>query len=1402
MGKRYYVAFFWGIFLFCLGVLGYGPKMHVAAYSAKDIGLYNDTTSIVGMSVHYEGELQSYAYDVWHRQGGEWVYDSTNFNGESGQIKDKTYNSSLVWIMNPDENKKRFSLNLSNITNKYGSYENYSVIIEHYYRGKLYHRYLETPFADLSSYTYSCSLIGASANNKSGIDLGGYGGDYACYSYNLYRILNLEEKGDIKTASGNWSIREAGKAYYDGSQYLIHSLPKATMQEEGYVCTLDGWYSAQTGGKQYQPGDTIQKGVTLYPRWTKTPKQYPVQCIDVLGNDSSGLRMGESTWMQDYDSIAIGSEAGCIPVEGVYYDGMVYTGCSQKTVKLSDNIVYRYFDYAQYPVQIVDRVIAGPNSGMELSTVSRQERYKTSVSGSVLGTDESVGAYYQGYYYQQSTSGIVGKDGITVYRYFVPIQYDISFDGSGATSGNMATIRGCWYDQQYTLIPNAYTREITLTLDLQAEDAVCDTQEKKVPLIWNGWAESDTGGVRYSDQAYVRNLRNCEGENTLYAVWKPADVSLTAVPKRMGYSFAGWAETPDAVSGNMDFQLQQDTTLYAIWKPDISEYHVEYYKESSGGNFELTTQYTFSSYTGSVISIDSIIPNYQGYYLDQGSSSLKGTVSGDGSLVLMAYYRRNTYQILFDERLGSDEPHVLQGTFEQEIRIPDYIPKREGYQFAGWTADPDRTQVYCMPGENYRIPNHDQVLYAIWQPNAYEVRFQDNVPKDDKDPVKGDMPSMTGYYEMDITIPACGWSRNGYQFVGWNTLADGSGKTYSANQQVQSLYDRAHPMITLYALWKPLEGEVEYQLNIPKNCSSQGKGIMTNTAYRYDDHWNLEPCHYELPGYDFCGWNTSADGSGKSYPEKAEMYKKLPLSGVQKLYAIWKPRKDTKFYLQLEKPALNQQESSREILVLEGETDGLVSDAVVAYYQNQGIHTSIKDFITGFTVTNPEVLENNTLTADGQTILSLTLERKKYHFRILRDTSDQESECYGSRELLYEDIYCLPKQIDGIGAVRQYVDAEGNVYLPGDEIRADRDYSFMIQHRLIYHIDGEEKETYVSHNMPVVLEKPLEKEYYFSSWYWDEKYRDHAGNANDIIYVMNDQEVFAKWSEEKITYQIRYELGNYQDVLFLDDVVHHYQYGDQSVLPVAAQMFIPKGYQFIGWYDMEDAKKTILTTIPKDAYGDKVYCLQLQKQSKPNDRDPDNGNGTGSGSDLPDTDTKADQADTSVSNVSGNHINAFSEIPQTLSRVLSNRGKSAKNDSSSVTRNQITYQKINADTKAVTVVAVSAKVKKVKIPEYITWNGIRYPVTAISAKAFYDCRKLTSVTIGKRVNRIGKKAFYGCKKLKKVTFQGNKIRKIHKNAFAKANAKLRFSMPQKCRKKYIRFLKQSHLKKIKVISGR
>lgn len=141
---------------------------------------------------------------------------------------------------------------------------------------------------------------------------------------------------------------------------------------------------------------------------------------------------------------------------------------------------------------------------------------------------------------------------------------------------------------------------------------------------------------------------------------------------------------------------------------------------------------------------------------------------------------------------------------------------------------------------------------------------------------------------------------------------------------------------------------------------------------------------------------------------------------------------------------------------------------------------------------------------------------------------------------------------------------------------------------------------------------------------------------------------------------------------------------------------------------------------------------------------------------------------------------------------------------STVTKGKLVYKYTKSSTSGGTVTVVKPKSKSgksISVPASISYGGHSYRVTAISAKAFQNCKKLKSMVIGKNVKTIGKNAFKNCKRLKKITIKSTKLTKssVKANAFQGISKKATVKVPKKKFKAYKKFLRKKGLgKKAKI----
>ncbi len=161
---------------------------------------------------------------------------------------------------------------------------------------------------------------------------------------------------------------------------------------------------------------------------------------------------------------------------------------------------------------------------------------------------------------------------------------------------------------------------------------------------------------------------------------------------------------------------------------------------------------------------------------------------------------------------------VVEGVTDGNASLGNFVCEQEdeGYKFE-LTQD---GQIFLKEG--------DVITYK-----ANDGSGNSFLQKYDKD------PSGT---PVSVTLAANPFSRDYYEFVSWNTKADGSGSSYKP-QDVLGVTEN----ITLYAIWKPVEYGITYSLN---------GGILDQenpTSYTVEtESFTLNNPHKD--GFDFAGW--------------------------------------------------------------------------------------------------------------------------------------------------------------------------------------------------------------------------------------------------------------------------------------------------------------------------------------------------------------------------------------------------------------------------------------------------------------------------------------------------------------------------------------------------------------------
>ena len=163
----------------------------------------------------------------------------------------------------------------------------------------------------------------------------------------------------------------------------------------------------------------------------------------------------------------------------------------------------------------------------------------------------------------------------------------------------------------------------------------------------------------------------------------------------------------------------------------------------------------------------------------------------------------------------------------------------------------------------------DVTVFAKWSKNRYKVRYKGNKA------TSGSMNNiMTCNYGSKYTLASNKFKRTDYIFTGWNTRADGSGKSYANRATIKNLTAKNNATITLYAQWKKKSYQINYELN-------GGMMLDENPTTYYADTKTFQLKAPAREGYTFGGWYTEPN-----FKHKVTQIKK----GTRKnytLYAKW-----------------------------------------------------------------------------------------------------------------------------------------------------------------------------------------------------------------------------------------------------------------------------------------------------------------------------------------------------------------------------------------------------------------------------------------------------------------------------------------------------------------------------------
>ncbi len=279
-----------------------------------------------------------------------------------------------------------------------------------------------------------------------------------------------------------------------------------------------------------------------------------------------------------------------------------------------------------------------------------------------------------------------------------------------------------------------------------------------------------------------------------------------------GYTFSGWAETKYAASpaflsnGQYTFNDSGEVVLYAVWSENIYTYKITYYANNGTTDsitdegtsnrvpFDVTLTdcpwtYEKHNFAGWSKNKDSTNPQYlgNGTYrcTDSETVTFYAVWSETETLPDVEEEDRETvtkylFLITFNGN-GSGVINVPPQMYKTitsitaTFQLPSYGPQKTGYNFSGWSKDPDSTTAQYQPGQTVTMEIPGKATQIIW--TLYAVWSV----KEGSGGTSGDTgTSVTVNFVIDngvytsvstktgqtVTKPVAS-SKDGYAFLGW-----------------------------------------------------------------------------------------------------------------------------------------------------------------------------------------------------------------------------------------------------------------------------------------------------------------------------------------------------------------------------------------------------------------------------------------------------------------------------------------------------------------------------------------------------------------------------------------------------------------------------------------------------------
>ena len=360
-----------------------------------------------------------------------------------------------------------------------------------------------------------------------------------------------------------------------------------------------------------------------------------------------------------------------------------------------------------------------------------------------------------------------------------------------------------------------------------------------------------------------------------------------------GYFFTGWCDASGYEFSFAD-RVTSDTTLYANWSAIPAEYADYTILNCNSENvIEVTPEFKY--YAVYVVSGGMLYINVDknAFICDQNAVyGAEGYRSFSLSTGEILYFRIRSANMSTDpEYTGEATLNIasalpgdggllssrtfVDATYDETVSLG--TPACAGYEFGGWYTE-EGEQIAGPDGiAKWNLTDKTILLNARWLKKT-TITFDLGTGTGTVTP-----GTITATYTKDLPAieVAIEAANSNYEFVGFFSAAVGGKQYYDAKGNPTSKWDLEGDEAVFYAHYRGKKIVASF------NGNGNTGGRTDNQVFYYDEEEALVANGYTKYGYDFIGWNTRVDGTGKSYTD-GEVVSNLTVGdGNIILYAQW-----------------------------------------------------------------------------------------------------------------------------------------------------------------------------------------------------------------------------------------------------------------------------------------------------------------------------------------------------------------------------------------------------------------------------------------------------------------------------------------------------------------------------------